>query len=145
MEAALRECRRVLRPGGTFVAATNTANSQQRLYDLHAAALAAVGRRAGAVPHARFSIESGLPLVEAVFGNARADVLENAFRFPSVDAALAYYLSGPIDVVEGPPLTSAEREAVVAYVRRALERAIAREGSWRVPKAAGVIVARAVG
>ncbi len=138
--SALRECHRVLRPGGTLVAATNTADSQQALYDLHAAALAAIGRRAGEVPHARFSVERGLPLVKAVFGHARADVLENAFRFPTVDAAMAYYLSGPIDVVEGPPLTPMERQAVINHVSDAIRRIIAREGFWRVPKSAGVIV-----
>ncbi len=138
--AALRECHRVLREGGYFVAATNTADSQRALYDLHAAALSAIGRRAREMPHARFSVESGLPLVKAVFGNARAHVLENAFRFPSVDAALAYYLSGPIDNVEGPPLTPAEWRAITNHVSDAIRRIIAREGFWRVPKSAGVIV-----
>ena len=141
IEIALRECHRVLWPGGHFVTATNTADSQKALYDLHAAALRAIGRRAGDMPHARFSVESGLPLVKAVFGNARAHVLENAFRFPTVDAALAYYLSGPIDNVEGPPLTPAERQAITNHVSDAIRRIIAREGTWRVPKSAGIIVA----
>lgn len=142
ISAALRECRRVLQSGGIFVAATNTADSQAALYEVHARALAPIGRRPQPPPHARFSVESGLPLVRQIFGNARANILENAFRFPTVDAALDYYLSGPINLVEGSGLTPAEREAVTAEFSRMVKDIIARDGFWRVPKNAGVIMAR---
>ncbi len=138
--AALQECYRVLRPGGTFVAATNTADSQKTLYDLHAMAMAKIGRRPGEMPHARFNVENGLSQVRAVFDRAEAYVLENAFRFPSVDAALEYYLSGLVDNVEGPPLTSTERKAAARYLAETIAPIVAREGAWRVPKSAGVIV-----
>lgn len=140
--AALCEIRRVLRWGGVFVAATNTADSQQVLYDLHAWAAARIGRRALPAPHLRFHVENGRAMVEEIFGNARTAVLENAFCFPDVDAALAYYLSGPVDMVEGPPLRSEERRALANCVAEAVAAIVARDGCWRVPKNAGVILAR---
>ncbi len=139
---ALREARRVLRPGGWFVAATNAAKALDRLHAFHAAALQAIGRRPQPLRHRRFALENGRPLVAAVFGQAEIDVLDNAFRFPTVEDALAYYLSGEVYRVEGPPLTPAEQAQVVAQVREALARVLAAEGVCRIPKPAGVILAR---
>lgn len=141
IEAALHEAHRVLRPGGFFLASTNTEESQQALYEVHARALATIGRTP-AIAHMRFPLEEGAERVRQVFGNARVDVLPNAFLFPSVEAAWTYYMSGIVDDVDGPPLTADERGAVGRVAKAIMEEIFSRERVWRVPKDAGVIVAR---
>ncbi len=142
IERALRECHRVLKPGGVFAAATNTADSQQALYTLHARAVHRAGRMPRPLPHVRFPLEEGATWVRNVFGHAEVHRHENAFLFPSVEAAMRYYLSGPINEVVGPPLSPEERQIIIEEVRRRIAYIIEREGVWRVPKSAGVILAR---
>jgi len=145
IDRALEEARRVLRPGGLFVATTNTEDSQQALYALHARALHRVGRIARPLPHARFSLQNGAERVKALFGQVEVRRHQNAFLFPDVNAAMRYYLSGPINEVVGPPLNAEERRLVIEEVRDRIARIIERDGVWRVPKDAGVLLARKEG
>lgn len=139
---AIRECYRVLRQGGWFVATTNAREALARLHALHTAALQRIGRSPGPLRHARFSLEDGFHNVARVFGNARVDVMVNAFRFPDVESAVAYYASGELHNVEGPPLTPEEERAVLTAMRRMIGDIIEAEGAFRVPKPAGVILAQ---
>ncbi len=142
IEQALGEAWRVLKEGGHFIASTNTVESQSPLYRVHERALASVGRSCGAPLHRRFSLRRGAEMVRRVFGNAQIDVLRNAFLFPSVDVAWAYYMSGLVDDVDGPRLSPEEREQVGRAARALMEEIFSQHSIWRVPKDAGVIVAR---
>jgi len=142
VDAALREAWRVLKWGGHLVASTNTEESQAPLYEIHNRALSAVGRPPSPPPHLRFPLGRGTAMVRKVFGNARVDVLHNAFLFPSVDPAWDYYMSGIVDDVGGPPLTPEERARVGREARSLMDAIFARRSVWRIPKDAGVIVAQ---
>ncbi|MDQ3702042.1 MAG: class I SAM-dependent methyltransferase, partial [Chloroflexota bacterium] len=81
---ALRELRRVRRPGGRVVLTTNAADHSQRLYALHAAAALALGYTPTEPPGAHFTLDH-LALVQEVFPGAERHIRRDAFLFP--DAA----------------------------------------------------------
>lgn len=137
---ALRELRRVLKPGGRVVLATNAADSLGRLRDLHADAARALGHAPSPPPDVRFSL-ADLPLVRAVFPAAQRHVLPNAFRFPSAGAALRYYASGFVDDAERPTSDGSHRDGLLREVGRRIEEIVRREGHVRVEKVAGCFVA----
>ncbi|HEV2121478.1 MAG TPA: methyltransferase domain-containing protein [Chloroflexota bacterium] len=83
---ALREMRRVLRPGGRLVLTTMAA-AESRLHAIHCQAALELGYSPAPGPAARFSLDD-LPLVWSVFPGAERHVFEDAFRFPTADAAL---------------------------------------------------------
>ncbi|HEX6293253.1 MAG TPA: class I SAM-dependent methyltransferase [Herpetosiphonaceae bacterium] len=139
--AALREMRRVLTPGGKVILATNGADNGQRLIDLHAEA----AQEAGYTPlgHrvlARFSLDH-LDLVREVFPTAERHVYQDAFLFPTPQAALAYYASMPIDLIEKLPEDGSHRARLLPLVERRIAAIIEREGVLRVPKNTGCFVA----
>ncbi|HEY65425.1 MAG TPA: methyltransferase domain-containing protein [Caldilineae bacterium] len=137
---ALREMRRVLRPDGRVILATNAADTNERLARLHAEAAQSLGYRVTKAMSARFTLDD-LPLVRKVFPNARVYVREDAFLFPDVDSALRYYASGMIDRIEELPADGSHRPRLLALMEERIREIIAREGIFRVPKSAGCFVA----
>jgi SAM-dependent methyltransferase len=139
--AALQELRRVLGPSGRVVLTTNAADHSARLMALHRAA----AQRLGYVPVdrvlARFHL-GHLGFVQEAFPNAERFVREDAFLFPSVDAALAYYGSGMVDAIADPPGDGSHRPRLLELVGAEVEAIIAREGVFRVPKNTGCFVAQ---
>ena len=93
--AALSEFRRVLKPGGRFLAVTNAARYMPELWDVVAeaatleAALIPLTQTRGGVA-AAFSEANGEAWVQDAFGNAQPNVLDNALVFPSPQPVLAY-------------------------------------------------------
>ena len=138
--AALREMRRVLRPGGRVILATNAADSGAQLAALHVEAARALGYTPTGAMSARFTLDD-LPLVRSVFPEARVYVREDAFWFPDVEAALRYYASGMIDRIEEMPADGAHRPRLLALVGARIREIIEREGGFRVSKRAGCFVA----
>lgn len=100
LAGALREVRRVLRPGGTFAAATNG--------DLHLAGL--LGDAGGSPMVTQFSSENGARLLREHFEDvSRRDVTTWA-TFPDHAAAAAYLASfDPALARALPPFTGARR------------------------------------
>jgi ubiquinone/menaquinone biosynthesis C-methylase UbiE len=139
-ELALREIRRVLRPGGRAVLATNAADSMARLTEIHEAAARSLGYTPSPPGYERFSLEH-LDLVRAVFPGAQRLVYSDAFVFPDVPAVLRYYASGKVDNIEERPADGSHRKKLLPLVADRIEATIAREGVFRVPKAAGCFVA----
>jgi len=139
---ALREMRRVLVPGGRAVLTTNAADFARELHDVHVASARACGYVPGALAAFPFTLDD-LPLVLDVFPSARVDRMENAFVFPTAEAALAYYASGGVDLIEDPPADAGHRGPLLAAAHERIQAIIGREGVFRVSKTAGCFVARA--
>ena len=137
---ALSEIRRVVKSGGRVLISTNAADHCARLNELHAQA----ARELGYVPVVGAQIETGrfsldhLPLVQSIFPTVVLHRLPNAFIFPTVDSALAYYASGRVDAVERRADQSDHRAPLIARVGKMVTEIMAREGGvFRVPKDAG--------
>ena len=127
-------CRRVLKPGGRVVMATNAAGHGKRFRDLHDETAGELGYTPTGNAAGRFTLDD-LPPVQRVFGAAERHVVRNAFVFPTAEAALAYYASGLVDAI-------AERDAEGSHRGKLLPLMAARiEGIHR----AGRDVSRAQG
>jgi SAM-dependent methyltransferase len=139
---ALHEMQRVLAPGGRAVLATNAADFARELHDVHVAAARACGYVPGPLATFPFTLDD-LPLVRDVFPNARVDRMENAFVFPTAEAALAYYATGGVDLIEDPPADASHRGPLLHEAHERIQTVIDREGVFRVSKTAGCFVASA--
>jgi ubiquinone/menaquinone biosynthesis C-methylase UbiE len=138
--AALRELRRVLQANGRVVLTTNAHDHTAALYELHVAAAERLGYVAsGRVGH-RFSLDH-LELVRNVLPSAQRFVREDAFVFPTTDAALRFYATSGVDAIENCPADGSHRARLMALVGEQIEAIIHREGVFRVPKNAGCFVA----
>lgn len=137
---ALREMRRILRPGGRILATTNAADHAARIHDLHAAAARELGYEPATHAGGRFSL-AHLDLVREVFPSAERIVKPNAFVFPTAHAALAWYASGSIDNLVERPADGSHRPKLLALLEPRIEAIIAREGVFRVQKDMGAFVA----
>lgn len=132
--AALEEFRRVLKPGGRFLAVTNAARYMPELWDVVAeaakleAALIPLTQTRGGVA-AAFSEANGEAWVQDAFGNAQLSVLDNALVFPAPEPVLAYLESHPAWLALG----EAEKIRGRAALRTVLESRFL-NGSWTVSK-----------
>ena len=96
--AALEEFRRVLKPGGRFLAVTNAARYMPELWtavaeanELDSSLNALAITRSGVA--AAFSEANGEAWVQEAFGNAQLNFLDNALVFPAPEPMLAYLKS----------------------------------------------------
>ena len=122
IDAALREARRVLRPGGLFLAVTNASDYMQEWYVPFNAALSGIR---GQHPDAqRFTEKGGPERVEKVFGGAEVVTLDSALVFPQPEDALPYFHS--LFDEDVPP--GAEQRFVAEVAGR-----LGPQG-WRIPK-----------
>ncbi len=139
---ALREMRRVLRPGGRVLLATNASDHMAWLHELHCQAAEALGFTPTPRVVNCFTLDD-LPLVRSVFPAAERRILPNAFVFPSADGALRHYASGMIDAIRELPPDNSHRPKLLQLVEARIETIIKQEGVFRVPKDAGCFVANA--
>jgi SAM-dependent methyltransferase len=122
VERAVAELRRVLRPGGRLVAATN---GRAHLLELFALA--------GHEEPDRFGLESGEPILRRHFGSVAVRRYEDSLAVTDAGPVIDYIAS----MVRETPLT----ESALAGMRAYVEQAIARDGAFRVCKDAGVLIA----
>lgn len=139
-EAALRELRRVRAPGGPVVLATNASEFGWELHELHREAAEELGYAVDRRFASRFTLED-VELVRGVFPDARVHRLENAFAFPTAEAALRYYATGGVDWILDPPPDNAHRSPLLRRVEERIAEIIARDGMFRVTKTTGCFVA----
>lgn len=132
---ALRELRRVLRPGGRAVIATNASGSLARLFDLYNDSAREVGVAEDSFRGAFFSFDQA-PLVREVFPDARIELYRDAFVFRDVEPVIAYVGSGRPSALPAP-----QRAEVLRRLEVRVRAIIEREGVFRVPKTAGCFVA----
>jgi SAM-dependent methyltransferase len=142
IDRALRELRRVLRPGGAALLVANGSEDKKEIRELWQEAAAAVAGSTFSLPAGtrRFSIDAGLEVVEQTFPDIRVDTLTGRFRFSTPDPVIAWVNSlraGTEDEIDGETWN-----AVVAEVRTRIEQRIDQLGHLIVCKASGVIVAR---
>lgn len=137
---ALREMRRVLKPGGRVVLATNAADNYARLDELHAAGARDHGFTPIGAESARFTLDD-LPLVREAFPSARVLERQDALVFREAAPALRFYASYHIDDIEARPADGSHRPLLLAAMERRIDEIIAREGVFRVAKTAGCFVA----
>jgi SAM-dependent methyltransferase len=129
--SALREIKRVLRPGGRLLAVTNS-EAPRPLDDVIAAALHVVTgqTRDRWTPTLSFSSENGAAILGEVFDRVEEDHVVSAFAISTPDPVLDAIesLSGPIDVFTGLRI---DWEAVARAAPPVIERVIARDGAFR--------------
>jgi ubiquinone/menaquinone biosynthesis C-methylase UbiE len=95
---ALQELKRVLKPGGIFMAATNSQFSMESLWEIHVECQ----RKAGipeeivlrSVPKVRFSLENGSDFLRPHFPWFESKLLYDALKFTESQPLMDYYASG---------------------------------------------------
>jgi SAM-dependent methyltransferase len=132
---ALREMRRVAKPGGRVTITANLRSSYANLWELRNAALAELGLAPQHGTGYWFAAED-VDLVASVFPDVRVEIWNDAFVFPSAEPVLRYLATGPAGVA-----SEDERERLFALLRPRIDEIVAREGVFRVPKGAGCFIA----
>lgn len=140
--AALREARRVLADGGTFLVSTNSEHAMVELVEPWSAAMVAAGgpplQRAS---HEAFSLENGGRMLGDVFGSVDVTLMEVTARIPSPDVVRAYVAS--TDDLYRPMLPDdGAWEQVLDAVADHASRVIDRAGTFDVVQRAGMFVCR---
>jgi SAM-dependent methyltransferase len=136
--AALGECRRVLTPGGRFLAVTNHRENMAALWEVidqasaNCPALAALGASRAALGFSDHNAES---LVSAAFGNARVIPLHAHLEFPTPEPVLRYFHS----FLHG--LANVDPEQALNAFARALASRFPASGPWVVPKTVLLVTA----
>ena len=138
--AALKEMRRVARPGGRVIISTNGAQAMQRLLDLHRQAALEAGYTPTEARGSWFNLDH-LEGVREVFPLVERHVVDSALEFPEPEAALRFYATNRIDFLADVPSDGTHRARLLPLVRRQIEAIIGREGVFRVPKTYGYFVA----
>lgn len=142
---AVRELRRVLRPGGVLLAATNSLGDKKELnaaFDAAVATVAGDGRRHTAARWSeRFSLEGGAGLLQDAFAHVERRDVVGTLVLDDV-APLLRYMASTRQTTE-PELPAGVRwESVMAELERIVNAAIAAHGAFRVETRAGVFVCR---
>jgi ubiquinone/menaquinone biosynthesis C-methylase UbiE len=138
--AALQEIRRVLKGSGRLVLTTDALDHTAALHALHVEAVRQLGYVESVRVGHRFSLEH-LELVRSVFPNAQRFVREDAFLFPTAEAALRFYVTSGVDAIEDCPHDGSHRAPLIALVGERIDAIIRQEGVFRVAKNAGCFVA----
>lgn len=145
--AAAAEIRRVLRPGGHLVAATNGQASMSRFDQELEAACRALGYAPGdyaalltAPVFTRFCDQNGGALLRTAFPDVRLHAADNALVFPEAGPMIAYQDSRRSNMEDHLP-PGLTWEALLGQIHRQVSAVIEAEGEYRVAKREVVFVA----
>ncbi len=134
---ALSEIRRVLKPDGRFIAATNGNNHMKELPDLVPEALRAISGSTlvrGESVQLPFRLENGHAVLEPYFNTIEQHLYEDSLWVTEVEPLLAYAFSMIKPEMAVP-------ETAVAQLREAWAAKIEAEGGIHISKDSGVFVA----
>jgi SAM-dependent methyltransferase len=138
--AAVRELRRIVRPGGTVLASTNGADTMAEFWDLADAAVSErLGRPLSVRPVQSFTIENGREILEDAFPEVTLHRHDLPLSFPSAEPLVSYVGSvrEPIMRYIGEPF---DFDAMLADVAARVERVVQANGRFRTTSRAGVFV-----
>jgi SAM-dependent methyltransferase len=140
IDRAVAEAARVLRPGGHFLAVTNSANTMPEYWELRQRAKACFPN--AVLPQKcpdRFSVENAGLFLSPHFENLETHTLTGTLRFPTAQPLVDYFASSRALTMQ-PGHTDADWQAVLDFVHSEVETVIAREGRFDVTKVAGAVV-----
>jgi ubiquinone/menaquinone biosynthesis C-methylase UbiE len=140
--AAARELRRIVRPGGTVLASTNSSKSLAEINDLVKQVLSArVTRPARGPERGKFSAENGAEVLEREFAQVTVHRGEATLAFPTAQPVLDYVdsIREPILAQLGQPI---DFDAVLDEVRARVDAVIAIDGRFLATYHAGVFTCR---
>lgn len=150
MDKALSEIRRILKPGGLLVVATNSTNTMPELQVLMRRAIVLLTRtgaaqvRAPQMPSDRFALENGIRYLSKHFYAVVRHDLPSALVFPDVDPAMAY-LESTRDLREPSLPNDVVWEDVMMIMRQQINQLIKHLGELVINKYTGVLIASADG
>lgn len=126
------EIRRVLRPGGAALIATNGADNLRELWDLRSAVF---GGASGDPVSAAFQLENGEPILRARFASVERRMYPDELRCTDPDDVFAYLGSAP----PGADATPAQQAALRAAIAAAFSR---NGGVLPIRKSVGLFICR---
>jgi SAM-dependent methyltransferase len=158
LDQGIAELRRVLKPGGVLLAATNSERNMPELLDLGLracqeagvpeATLRAVVQGGRLAAPVNFTLESGAEALGRSFADVRVERYPGELRVTDADALTAYFASmWVVDMVvnaaeQAPDARVALRALLVERFRAAVAADIARDGMVRISKDTGAFAAR---
>jgi SAM-dependent methyltransferase len=140
--AAVAELRRIVRPGGTLLASTNSERGMTEVNDLFGAAVADVlGRPVRAQPGNSFTTEAGAAILATAFSDVTLRRHELPLAIPSAEPVVTYLdsIREPVLSYLGEPL---DFDAVLGQVAARVEEVIRERGTFRAVSRSGVFVCR---
>jgi len=143
---AISEIRRVLKPGGIVVVATNSINTMPELQVLMRRAIVLLTRsgaaqvRAPEMPSDRFSLESGTRILSRHFYAVVRHDMPSALVFADVEPAMAY-LESTRDLREPFLPDDVVWDDVMMIMRQQISQLIKHLGELVINKQAGVLIA----
>ena len=142
----MREVRRVLRPGGVFMVATNSVQSMPELQVLMRRAIVLLTRsnaadiRPPAMPSDGFALENGTRVLSRHFYSVVRHDLPSALIFPEVEPAMDY-LQSTRDMREAQLPDDVIWEDVMMIMRQQINQLIKHLGELVINKQSGVLIA----
>lgn len=136
--AAVRELRRVIRPGGTMLASTNALGSMSEITGLFDAAVSRqLGRPVRTLAADSFTTETGTDTLRAEFADVTLQRHELTLAIPSPEPVVAYLASvrEPILSYVGEPF---DFDAALADVAAHVSQEVGERGSFRATARSGV-------
>lgn len=140
IDKAVAEAARVLRPGGRFLAITNSASTMPEYRQLRerAARRFPYFTKPDTLTH-RFSLENGPAFLEPHFARIKVHTLPGMLRFPAAQPFVDYFASAR--ALSMPPgHTEAQWQAVLDFVRAQVETIVAQQSRFDVTKTTGAVV-----
>jgi SAM-dependent methyltransferase len=141
-QAAVRELRRIVRPGGTALVSTNSADTLAEVNDLLDRAMSRqLGRPASSRPAQDFTTESGETVLSSQFTDVTLRRHELPLVLPGAAPVIRY-----LDSIREPMVAAAggslDFDAVLSEVGAAVEQVVRDRGSFRTASRMGVFVCR---